>query len=77
VLALGQPTSGGFQGVVVDSHGNAIAGAQVSYSRIFRTVPDDSGRLVLAPGEAIANGVLASGTGGGFTASGLPLAARV
>jgi hypothetical protein len=73
-LALGQSTAGigTLEGIVKDSQGAAIVGAQVSYQRLYRIVADARHQPVPAPGEAVTSGIVTADSTGGFALRGLP-----
>jgi hypothetical protein len=73
-LALGQSaaTVGTLHGVVKDSQGAAILGAQITYRRLYRIVSNAQHQPMPAPGEAVTSGIVTVDAIGGFTLSGLP-----
>jgi len=72
-LALPQTTGtpGALQGLVMDSQGQPIAGAQVTYRRVVPYVHVGAA-VAPAPGEPFANGIATAGADGAFAVTGLP-----
>jgi hypothetical protein len=71
--AVCQPTATGtLQAVVKDSQGAAIPGAQITYRRLFRAVPDARNQPVPAPGETVKSGAASADASGAFALLSLP-----
>ncbi len=72
--ALGQSSSpvGFLRGSVADEQGRPLPGAEVRYSRVFRSIIQ-SGRPVPGPGEAVLVGKVLTDANGAFSAPNLPI----
>ena len=75
--AAGQATQavGALSGTVTDTGGHPLAGAAVSYQRIFRSVRSGphGNQPIPAPGEELSSGSVTTDSGGAFSLAGLPL----
>lgn len=70
--AQSQSATGSLQGLVTDAQGTPLAGAQVRYQRVFRSVRATNGQPVRAPGEAVVSNQVQTNSQGAFTAPALP-----
>lgn len=71
--AIGQTVLGSLQGAVTDSHGVPLAGAEVSYQRIYKVVKSARGLPVPDKDEAVTRGSASTDTAGVFRADNLPV----
>ena len=73
-LAQSTTAAGTLNGLVTDSEGNPLAGAQVRYGRVVPYVHVGNS-MQPAPGQAIANGTVFASAGGAFSVASLPVGA--